>query len=75
MQPNTSPCKGCEDRQTACWDKCAKYAQWKADCQKIKDTEKEYKRQRREDYIRSEQCEAEKYNYARRKPRWNSWRE
>ena len=22
-----------------------------------------------------EQCEAEKYNYARRKPRWNSWRE
>ena len=24
-----APCKGCESRSAACWDKCEKYQEWK----------------------------------------------
>ena len=58
MEPNISPCKGCVDRHTACHDQCAKYAQWKADQQKLKAKKKEYIQQRREDWLRSEQRDA-----------------
>ena len=72
MQPNISPCKGCEERFTACSDRCPKdamgeygYQAWKTECQKIKDAHKEYKRKRREDYLMSEQCEDAKKRYVK----------
>lgn len=67
MTVNVSPCKDCKDRHMACWDKCAKYAHWKAELQKVKDAEKEYKRKRRDDFLMSEQCEAAKKSYAKSK--------
>ena len=67
MEPNISPCKGCADRHTACHDQCAKYAQWKAEHQKSEAQKKEYKKQLREDWLRSEQCEAAKHNYVKSK--------
>lgn len=82
MITKDSPCKDCTERFMACSDKCPKdargeygYKAWKADLRKQQAAEKEYKRQRREDYLRSELCEEEKYNYARKKPRGNSWGE
>ena len=82
MSLRNSPCNGCTERFTACSDRCPKdargeygYKAWRADCQKVKAAQKEYIRKRREDYLRSEQCEAEKYNYARSKGRGNNWRE
>ena len=72
MATRCTPCMGCPERFTACSDKCPKdargeygYKAWKADHQRIKAAEKEYKRQQYEDYLRSERCEVEKYNYAR----------
>lgn len=65
MAVNVSPCNGCTDRQTACWDKCAKYAHWKAELKKIKDAEREYNRKRYQDFLMSEQCEAAKKRYAK----------
>lgn len=32
-----SPCKGCEERKTACWDKCKKYALYKEETKKQKE--------------------------------------
>ena len=60
MDHNVTPCKGCSERQTACWDHCAKYAQWKTEHQKEQAWMREYKRQRREDFIRSEACKSSK---------------
>ena len=62
---NKSPCKDCPERFYACSDKCPKdlrgeygYKAWKAEFQKEKAAEKEYNRKRREDYLRSEECES-----------------
>ena len=56
MAPQISPCKGCEDRHTACHGHCEKYAKWKEEQQKATAAEKEYIRRRREDFLRSEEC-------------------
>lgn len=64
---NSPPCKECEDRHNACWDKCAKYAHWKAECQRMKALQREYKKQWREDYIRSELCNERKLRYVKSK--------
>ena len=55
---NESPCKDCPDRHRACWDQCAKYAHWKAEFDKAKAAEKEYKLRKRQDFLRSEECRA-----------------
>lgn len=66
---NISPCKGCEDRQIACHDKCAKFAQWKAEFQRLQAAEKEYKKRRREDFLRSEECKDAQRAYTNSKTR------
>lgn len=65
MTINKTPCKGCTERFLACSDRCPKdargeygYNAWKADLRKAQTAEKEYKRKRREDYLRSEECES-----------------
>ena len=74
MGPNDSPCNGCEERFLACSDRCPKderadygYKAWKADQAKLKAKRKEYIQSRREDWLRSEQCEAAKHNYVKSK--------
>lgn len=37
-----SPCTECEERHTACHDRCEKYKAWKAEVQIIKDKKKAY---------------------------------
>lgn len=58
---NNNPCKGCTERFRACADNCPKDARgeyghkaWKADYHKLQAAIKEYKRSRREDFMRSE---------------------
>ncbi len=63
MQNKVAPCKGCEDRNTGCHDRCARYAEFKANLQKVKDLEKEYKRSCREEWRRSEECESKIENW------------
>ena len=60
-----SPCKDCPERFLACSDKCPKdargeygYKTWKAALQKEQAAKKEYNRKRRDDYLRSEECES-----------------
>lgn len=36
------PCKGCEERHTACWDKCQQYQAWKAEAARVKDARRTY---------------------------------
>lgn len=36
------PCKGCEDRHTACWDTCEKYLAVKAKADAAKAEERKY---------------------------------
>ena len=60
MAFETPPCKGCEDRHTACHDHCMKYAQWKEKRQKVTAAEKDYNRKRREDFLHSEECRSPK---------------
>ena len=67
MNPNCSPCKGCEDRHTACHDHCEKYAQWKAMHLKHEAQIKEFKRRNREDFLHSEQCETAKEKFIKSK--------
>ena len=75
MMPNTdSPCKDCTERFIACSDKCPKdargefgYKAWKAAYYKQKAAEREYKLQRREEYMRSEQREADQEKLNRHK--------
>lgn len=61
MSVNISPCKGCTERSTACWDRCPKdargeygYKAWKAEYQKVQAAEKEYKKRSREDWLRGD---------------------
>lgn len=70
----SGPCNGCTERFTACSDRCPKdargeygYQAWKADIQKMKAAEREYKKRRYEDYMRSEQREADHEQFARHK--------
>lgn len=69
---NLAPCKDCSERFIACSDKCPKdargeygYLAWKAEQNKIKQAEKEYKKSRREDYLRSELREEYNQKYVR----------
>ena len=71
---NQSPCKDCPERFIACSDKCPKdkrgeygYQTWLADVHKEQAAVKEYKLQRREDYLRSEQCNTRKRTYTNSK--------
>ena len=36
------PCKDCEERHTACHDKCPRYNAWKAEAEKIKEAKRIY---------------------------------
>lgn len=74
MSSNDSPCKDCPERFTACWDKCPKdargeygYKAWKADHQKQKAAEREYKLRCWEDWMRSEEKEAGCEQFVRNK--------
>ena len=65
MAINISPCKDCTERFPACSDNCPKdargeygYKAWKAEYQKQQDLIKEYKKRRREDFIKSEECKS-----------------
>ena len=40
------PCKNCEERHTACWDRCPKYKAWKAEAEKIKEAKRAYDEER-----------------------------
>ena len=40
------PCKNCEERHTACHDKCPKYKAWKAEAEKIKEAKRVYDEER-----------------------------
>lgn len=71
-----APCKGCTERFSACSDKCPKdkrgeygYKAWLADIHKQQAAEKAYKQQKREDYLRSEQCQTARETYSRTKAR------
>ena len=64
------PCKDYPERFTACSDNCPKdargeygYAAYITDREKIKRAEKEYKMQRREEFLRGEQCEAARQRF------------
>lgn len=66
------PCNGCTERFLACSDNCPKdargeygYKAMKADLQKAKAAEREYKLQRREDYMRSEQRKEAQVQFAK----------
>jgi hypothetical protein len=37
------PCRNCEERHTACHDKCTKYHTWKDEVHRIKEVKKAYK--------------------------------
>ena len=74
MTPRNCPCKDCPERFYACSDKCPKdargefgYQAWKAELRKQKAVEREYKLQQREEYMRSEQREADRVQFARYK--------
>ena len=76
MQFRSGPCKDCSERFYACSDKCPKdergefgYKAWKADLRKQKAAEKEYNKRRYEDYMHSEQREADQEQFARCKNR------
>lgn len=64
MDNKVAPCKGCAERHSACHDHCAKYAEWKAEYQTEEALKKEYKQQRREDYLRSEESDDAKRKFA-----------
>lgn len=44
------PCKNCEERHTACHDKCPKYKMWKAEAQKVNDKRRAYEEEHYKDY-------------------------
>lgn len=74
MMFRSGPCKDCPERFTACSDRCPKdergefgYKAWKAEIRKQKAAEKEYNKRSYEDYLRSEQREAEQERFARHK--------
>jgi hypothetical protein len=70
------PCHGCTERFLACSDRCPKdergeygYKAWKATLNKVKQAEREYMKNRREDYQRSEVKEVNLQKYIRGKTR------
>lgn len=74
MATRNSPCMGCTERFIACSGNCPKdargeygYNAWIADYHKIIEAQKEYAKRRREDFLRSEQCEASKVRFAKQK--------
>lgn len=76
MITRDSPCKGCTERSTACADKCPKdargeygYKAWKAALRKQQAAEREYNKQRYEDWKRGEECEAGREQFAHHKNR------
>lgn len=40
------PCKDCEERHTACWDKCQRYQAWKAEAARVKAVRRTYEEER-----------------------------
>ena len=73
MSSKNAPCKGCEERHTACHDHCAKYAEWRTALHEEKARYKEYKQQRREDWLRGEQhmSNVEKWRARKRHGIWS----
>ena len=76
MNPKDTPCKDCPERFRACSDNCPKdargeygYKAMKADLQKAKAAEREYKLRRREEYMRSEERKEAQYQFAKHKNR------
>ena len=76
MVQKMAPCKDCPERFIACSDKCPKdlrgeygYKTWLADVHKQQAVEKEYKAQRREDYLHSEECKDAQRTYSNSKTR------
>lgn len=45
------PCRNCEERHTACHDKCDRYHAWKSEMHKIKEVKNAYKAAYFNDYI------------------------
>ena len=73
---------GCPERFPACSDHCPKdargeygYKAWRADWDKIKKAEKEYKLQSREEFMRSETKEYHCQKYISSKRRRNIWKD
>lgn len=76
MAAKMPPCQGCEERFLACSARCPKdargeygYSAWLADYRKVQAAEAEYKKTRREDYLRSEECKNAQRNYTNSKIR------
>lgn len=76
MAAKMPPCGGCEERFPACSARCPKdargeygYQAWLADYRKVQAAEAEYKKKRREDYLRSEECKTARENYVNSKIR------
>lgn len=44
------PCRNCEERHTACHDRCVKYRAWKVEAERIKEAKKAYVEDWRADY-------------------------
>ena len=70
------PCKDCPERFIACSDRCPKdergeygYKAWKGKITKVKQAEREYLKNRHEDYKRSESKEVALQKYIRGKTR------
>ena len=42
------PCKNCNERRAACWDKCDKYKSYKAAAEKIKFERRRYEQKERD---------------------------
>lgn len=46
---DVSPCKGCQERHTACSDKCERYKAWKSEIERVKQARKAYMDSRQDD--------------------------
>ena len=51
-----APCKKCPDRKPACHGRCEKYQTWLSEYRKQQAAEREYITQKREEFLRSEEC-------------------
>lgn len=63
MGNKDAPCRDCQERFTACSDKCPKdargeygYKAWLANYRKEQASEKEWRARNREAFLRSEEC-------------------
>lgn len=52
------PCKDCEERHTACHDKCPKYKEWQAEVHRVKEARKAYEDSRNDEYIEQHRRQA-----------------